>query len=110
LAEFVRSNLKYGGKLMTKTISPPGSLRFKVDGLAYQSEVRALRAALGPLVGGEDALAFDTERGFMTIHTPNQVAAAEIEAAVAKTGLHAKLWQTSEVSPHMSDFVEVSGH
>ena len=93
---------------MTKTISPPGSLHFKVDGLAYQSEVRALRAAVGPLVGGEDTLAFDTERGFMTIHTPNQVAAAEIEAAVAKTGLHAKLWPRSEVSPHMSDFVEVS--
>ena len=93
---------------MTKTISLPDPLRFKIDGLTCQNEVRTLRAAVGPLVGGEDTLAFDTENGFMTVHTPNQIAAAEIEAAVAKKGMHAKLWQTSESSPHMLDPVEVS--
>ena len=36
------------------TTSPLSLLRFKVDGLDCQNRVRALRAAVGPVVGDDD--------------------------------------------------------
>ena len=41
--------------------------RFKVTGLDCQNEVRALKAAVGPLAGGEEKLSFDTKAGWMEI-------------------------------------------
>jgi Cd2+/Zn2+-exporting ATPase len=41
--------------------------RFKVKGLDCQNEVRALKAAVGPLVGGEERLSFDTKAGRMDV-------------------------------------------
>ena len=65
-------------------------LRFKVEGLDCQNEVRALKAAVGPLVGGEDNLAFDTKAGVMEVM--NDAAGEEaIIAAVATTGMRATL-------------------
>ena len=49
------------------TRSTSSSLRFKVDGLDCQNEVRMLRAAVGPVVGGDDKLAFDTKGGIMEV-------------------------------------------
>ncbi|HEY9218671.1 MAG TPA: hypothetical protein VIO94_11515, partial [Phenylobacterium sp.] len=51
------------------------SLRFQVKGLDCQNEVRALRGAVGPLVGGEDGLAFDTKAGLMTVTAPGGASA-----------------------------------
>ena len=50
-------------KVNDATMSPSSSLRFKVDGLDCQNEVRVLRAAVGPLVSGDDKLSWDTGRG-----------------------------------------------
>lgn len=44
-----------------------GLLRFKIDGLDCQNEVRALRAAVGPVAGGDDRLSFDTKSGLMVV-------------------------------------------
>lgn len=48
-------------------MTSPSSLRFKVDGPDCQNEVRALRAAVGSLVVGDDKLSFDTQAGVMKV-------------------------------------------
>lgn len=75
----------------------PEPLRFKVQGLDCQNEVRALKAAVGPLVGGEDKLAFDTKAGTMDVAPQDRAAPEEIERAVATTGMRASLWRDAPV-------------
>lgn len=75
----------------TGTRSTSTLLRFKVDGLDCQNEVRVLRAAVGPVVGGEDKLSFDTKGGVMEILGQSTSAFGAIEQAVASTGMQAKL-------------------
>ena len=41
----------------------PSSLRFKVDGLDCQNEVRALREAVSPVVGGDDLRLYERKHG-----------------------------------------------
>lgn len=72
------------------TMSTSSLLRFKVDGLDCQNEVRALRAAVGPVVGGEGKLSFDTNAGLMEVTTDDR-ATAKIVAAVDTTGMRAHL-------------------
>jgi len=71
------------------TMGPPGSLRFKVDGLDCQNEVRALRAAVGPVVGGEQRLSFDTRAGVMGVSSASASMIDVIQRAVATTGMQA---------------------
>lgn len=71
------------------TVGPPGSLRFKVDGLDCQNEVRALRAAVGPVVGGEERLSFDTRAGVMGVSSTSASMIDVIQRAVATTGMQA---------------------
>jgi Cd2+/Zn2+-exporting ATPase len=75
----------------TAAVSPPSTLRFKVDGLDCQNEVRMLRAAVGPIVGGEDKLSFDTKGGVMEVAGQAAPELDAIEHAVASTGMRAKL-------------------
>lgn len=65
------------------------SLRFKVDGLDCQNEVRVLRGAVGPIVGGEDRLAFDTKAGLMEVIDLGAATVNSIEQAVQTTGMRA---------------------
>lgn len=73
-----------------------GSLTLKIDGLDCQNEVRALRAAVGPVVGGDDKLSFDTKAGIMRITPGNESMFDAVQRAVAATGMqaHAVLEQT----------------
>lgn len=64
-----------------------GSLNLKIDGLDCQNEVRALRAAVGPVVGGDDRLSFDTEAGVMTITPGNDSMLDAVQQAIAATGM-----------------------
>lgn len=73
------------------TTCPSSSLRFKVDGLDCQNEVRALRAAVGPFVGGDDRLSFDTQAGVMVVTAENDSPIDVIQRAVATTGMQAHL-------------------
>lgn len=70
---------------------PPNPLRFKIDGLDCQNEVRALRAAVGPIVGGEEKLSFDTQAGVMDVRSAGAPMIDVIQRAVAATGMQAHL-------------------
>ncbi len=78
-------------KADASTTSPASSLRFKVDGLDCQNEVRALRAAVGPLVGGDDKLSFNTQAGIMEMPSENGPMVDAVQQAVATTGMRAHL-------------------
>src|SRR3546814_4342880 len=68
---------------MRSTASP---LRFKVAGLDCQNEIRALRAAVGPIVGGDDKLSFDTKAGLMEVAVGDPNLVIDITQAVDATG------------------------
>ncbi|MFZ5608941.1 MAG: heavy metal translocating P-type ATPase [Pseudomonadota bacterium] len=80
--------------------SPEASrLTFKVRGLDCAEEVAVLRRELGPLVGGEDNLAFDVLKGRMTVLAQAPlVSAEEIRRAVRRTGMTAIEWRAGEKS------------
>jgi Zn2+/Cd2+-exporting ATPase len=70
---------------------------FKVAGLDCAEEIAVLRREIGPLVGGEDRLAFDVLNGRMTVaddagHVPDR----NIAAAVKRTGMAATRWQPGQ--------------
>ena len=68
------------------------SRRFVVDGLDCIEEVRILRRAVGPLVGGDEGLAFDAINGRMSVLvSKSQASDQAIESAVAATGMRASL-------------------
>src|SRR3546814_15316542 len=66
-------------------------LRFKVAGLDCQNEIRALRAAVGPIVGGDDKLSFDTKAGLMEVAVGDPNLVIDITQAVDATGMRAHL-------------------
>jgi Cd2+/Zn2+-exporting ATPase len=55
-------------------------------------EVAVLRRQLGPIVGGEDSLAFDVLKGRMSVPAAAGATSAMIVEAVAKTGMRAEPW------------------
>ncbi len=72
------------------TAQPSASaLLFRVEGLDCRSEVAALRREVGPLVGGEDWLAFDTTKGLMTVAPQRMATADDIINRIASAGMRA---------------------
>src|SRR3546814_4379015 len=67
------------------------ALLFKIEGLDCKNEVAALKREIGPLVGGEDRLAFDTVKRMMTVAPQSQATIQDILQAVAPTGMRASL-------------------
>jgi Cd2+/Zn2+-exporting ATPase len=69
-------------------------LRFKIRGLDCAEEIATLKQEVGPVVGGEDRLAFDLLNGTMTV-APGPVAVSPevVRQAVARTGMQAEVWQ-----------------
>jgi Cd2+/Zn2+-exporting ATPase len=60
-------------------------------------EVAMLKRELGPLVGGPDRLVFDILNGKVAITPgPEEVSAAAVLRAVARTGLRAEVWRDDE--------------
>src|SRR5579885_1671264 len=72
-------------------------LLFKIDGMDCAEEVTVLKRAVGPLVGGEERLAFDILNGRMTV-LPGavEVSPQAVMRAVASTGMRAEVWQGDE--------------
>jgi len=67
------------------------SRRFIVSGLDCVEEVRILRRAVGPLVGGDVGLAFDAINGRMSVLVaPSEASDQDIVSAVAATGMSAR--------------------
>ena len=91
------------------TRSTSSTLRFKVEGLDCQNEVRLLRAAVGPVVGGEDRLSFDTKGGVMEATVPSLPACDAIEQAVASTGMRAQLLAEPDTSSASAWLFKVDG-
>ena len=87
-------------KIDAARMSTSSSLRFKVDGLDCQNEVLALRAAVGPIVGGEDRLSFDAKAGLMEVLTEDLATANRIIQAVDTAGMRAHLLQ--EPAPQLA--------
>lgn len=73
------------------TVTPSRPVSFKIDGLDCPNEVRALRAVLAPIVGGDHRLSFDTKAGTMEVTLENPSAIDLIGPAVASTGMRAHL-------------------
>jgi len=67
------------------------ALWFRVEGLDCGNEVAALKREIGPLVGGEDGLAFDTTKGLMTVAPQRLATAEDIIDRIVPTGMRASL-------------------
>ena len=71
---------------------------FKIQGLDCAEEVAVLKRDVGPVVGGEDRLAFDILNARMIVNAgPDEVAPEKVVAAVARTGMRAEPWGQDEV-------------
>lgn len=86
-----------------------GLLRFKIDGLDCQNEVRALRAAVGPVAGGDDRLSFDTKSGLMVVSSRGAASIESIEKAVETTGMRAHLLAEPLRQPESALLFRVEG-
>ncbi len=72
-------------------------LAFRVQGLDCAEEVAILKREVGPLVGGEDRLAFDVLNGrMMVLKEAEKVSAEDIREAVRRTGMTAVEWRGQE--------------
>ncbi len=70
---------------------------FKVRGLDCVDEVAALRREVGPVVGGDDHLAFDVLNGRMMVRVDAKaVTMEEIWRAVGRTGMTASEWRPDD--------------
>jgi Cd2+/Zn2+-exporting ATPase len=74
-------------------------LEFKVHGMDCAEEVTTLKRAVGPLVGGEENLAFDILRGKMIVSPASQeLDPRDIVRVIERAGLKAELWRTDRQS------------
>lgn len=72
-------------------------LVFQIHGMDCAEEVAVLKRALGPLVGGEERLAFDILNAKLAIEVvAGRVSADDIIGAVARTGMRAEPWRAQE--------------
>ena len=87
-----------------------GTLQFKIHGMDCAEEVAILKQAVGPVVGGEDRLAFDILNGRMIVSkTVDGPPAAAIVQAVHATGMRAEPWHEGEPAAVGSTFWERHG-
>src|SRR5574338_326746 len=95
---------------MPRPESGVGTLQFKIHGMDCAEEVAVLKQAVGPLVGGEERLAFDILNGRMTVSevTDARLGPALVEAVHA-TGMRAEPWREGERAAAGSTFWERHG-
>jgi len=75
-------------------------MRFKIRGMDCAEEIATLKRELGPLVGGEERLAFDLLKARMTVQAaPAGITERQVIQAVERTGMRAQVWRegTEEV-------------
>ncbi len=82
------------------------SVEFRIEGMDCAEEVAILKRELGPLVGGEERLAFDLLQGKLTVATEG-LAAETVVRAVAGTGMKAERWQDSQQVPFVGPWGSV---
>lgn len=69
-------------------------MAFRVEGMDCAEEVAILKKELGPLVEGEERIAFDLLHGKLTV-SAETVSAETIRDAIARTGMKAESWKES---------------
>ncbi len=70
---------------------------FRVQGLDCAEEVAILKREVGPLVGGEERLAFDVLNGrMMVLPEADDVTADAIITAIGRSGMSAREWQAGQ--------------
>ncbi len=87
-------------------VPPPEGWRraFVVEGLDCAEEVATLKRAVGPLVGGEEHLAFDVINGRMMLRAgAKEVPADTIREAVRRTGMTASEWRSDDADAAAAD-------
>lgn len=67
-------------------------LQFKIHGMDCAEEVAILKQAVGPVVGGEDHLAFDILNAKMIVSAKSEVSVPAVIDAVSSTGMRAEAW------------------
>ncbi|MBX9897145.1 MAG: cadmium-translocating P-type ATPase [Qipengyuania sp.] len=75
--------------LLGEPAQPGPALVFRVEGLDCKNEVATLKREVGPLVGGEAWLSFDTAKGLMTVAPQRRATVDDIISRVAPTGMRA---------------------
>lgn len=75
-------------------------LVFKVHGMDCAEEVATLKREVGPVVGGEEHLAFDLLNAKMIVSEGASASSEAILRAVASTGMNAEPWQELAGSGH----------
>jgi Cd2+/Zn2+-exporting ATPase len=88
------------------------SRQYKIRGMDCAEEIATLKREVGPLVGGEERLAFDLLQGKMTVLPPADGRAAtdrEVLQAVARTGMRAEPWDPAGRSPRDETFWQRRG-
>ncbi|WP_291272268.1 heavy metal translocating P-type ATPase [Geothrix sp.] len=73
---------------------------FKVHGMDCAEEVATLKREVGPVVGGEEHLAFDLLNAKMIVSEGASASSEAILKAVASTGMNAEPWRESAGSGH----------
>lgn len=74
------------------TESPSSGRRFLVSGLDCVEEVRILKDAIGPMVGGADHLAFNVVRGeLILLPTASAISDEQIIKRISETGMQARV-------------------
>ena len=69
-------------------------MRFKIRGMDCAEEIATLKRELGPLVGGEERLAFDLLKARMTVQAaPAGITERQVIQAVERTGMRAQVWR-----------------
>lgn len=67
-------------------------MAFKVHGMDCAEEVATLKREVGPLVGGEDRLAFDLLNGRMLVSEEVTASSEAVLQAILRTGMQAEPW------------------
>lgn len=84
------------------TATAEARLTFRISGMDCADEVAALKHEIGPLVGGDDQLAFDVLNGRMSI-LADGISAEAVKRAVARTGMSATEWRPEQPEDENSD-------
>ncbi len=66
---------------------------FKIRGMDCAEEVATLKHEVGPLVGGEENLAFDLIQGKMMVKEQTPSSPSDIIQAIKRTGMSASTWE-----------------
>jgi Cd2+/Zn2+-exporting ATPase len=66
--------------------------QFRIHGMDCAEEVAVLKREIGPVVGGEERLAFDILRGKMTVLSKASIGSNAVIEAVNRTGMRAEAW------------------